>query len=265
MPTVTSKDGTRIAFDRVGNGPAVILVAGATADRRWNAPLAEVLAADFTVLNYDRRGRGESTDTLPFAVEREFEDIEALIADVGGSAHLYGISSGGALALEAAAAGLAIDRLAVYEVPYSLDDDQPRQQDEYVADLENAARSGRPGAMMEVFLRVMGADDDSIAQTRNSPMWPALEAAEHTLVYDAACMSTGQPPVDRLRTIKGPTLVITGAPEGEHDLASTEYFEASARAIVEAIPSAEHKRLPGQTHDVDPHALAPVLTAFYKG
>jgi len=118
---------------------------------------------------------------------------------------------------------------------------------------------------MEVFLRLMGADDDSIAQTRSSPMWPALEAAEHTLVYDAAAMGTGQPPVDRLGRIKVPTLVITGAPDREHDLAGTEFFEASARAIVEAIPSAEHTRLPGQTHEVDPHALSPILTAFYKG
>src|SRR5918996_2353811 len=123
MDRVTSQDGTSIAYDRQGSGPAVILVGGAFVDRSENAPLAAELAEGFTVYNYDRRGRGDSGDTPPYAVDREIEDIEALIAERGGSAHLYGISSGGALALEAAAAGVAIDRLAVYEVPYDMADD----------------------------------------------------------------------------------------------------------------------------------------------
>jgi pimeloyl-ACP methyl ester carboxylesterase len=264
LQSVKSADGTKIAFDRLGGGPAVILVGGATMERQGNAPLAEALTSAFTVLNYDRRGRGGSGDTLPYALEREFEDIEALIADAGGSAHLYGISSGGALALEAAAAGLPIDRLAVYEVPYGLSDDQPRQQAEYVENLERAAGSG-PGAMMEVFLRLVGADDDALAATRNSDEWPRLVALEHTLAYDAAAMGTGQPPVDRLAKISVPTLVLTGAPEGEHEVGSTAFFDAAAQAITAAIPSAEHRRIPGQTHAVDPQALAPVLSAFYKG
>lgn len=262
--TVTSKDGTRIVFERVGNGPPVILIGGATMDRQGNAPLTEALASEFTVLNYDRRGRGGSGDTLPYAMEREFEDIEALITEAGGSAHLYGISSGGALALEAAAAGLAIDRLAVYEVPYGVDDDQPRRQAEYVANLKRAALSG-PGAQMEVFLRLVGADDDAVAATRNSDEWPRLVAVEHTLAYDAACMGTGQPPVDRLAQITVPTLVLTGAPDGEHEVGSTAFFDAAAGAIVASVRSAEHRRIPGQTHMVDPQALAPVLSAFYKG
>jgi pimeloyl-ACP methyl ester carboxylesterase len=262
--SVISSDGTRIAFERVGSGPPVILVGGATMDRQGNAPLAEALASEFTVLNYDRRGRGGSGDTLPYALEREFEDIDALIADAGGSAHLYGISSGGALALEAAAAGLAINRLAVYEVPYGLTEDQPRRQAEYVENLERAARSG-PGARMEVFLRLVGADDAAVAATSNSDDWPRLVAVEHTLAYDAAAMGTGQPPVERLGKITVPTLVLTGAPEGEHEVGSAEFFEAAARAIVAGIPSAEHRRIPGQTHAVDPQALAPMLSAFYKG
>jgi pimeloyl-ACP methyl ester carboxylesterase len=263
MKKVISKDGTPIAFDRVGQGPPLILVSGATAVRQWNAPLAEVLAADFTVFNYDRRGRGDSGDTLPYALAREIEDIDALIAEAGGSASLYGISSGGALALEAAAAGLAVDRLAVYEVPYSLDDDQPRQQAEYVAKLERAARSGRRGDRAEVFLRTMGADDEAVAQTRNSPMWAGLEAVEHTLAYDAAAMGTGQPPAERLKKIRAATCVITGG--GQHEVGSAEFFETAARAIVRSIPSAEHKVLPGQPHAVAPEALAPMLTAFFAG
>jgi pimeloyl-ACP methyl ester carboxylesterase len=261
---VTSQDGTRIAFDQLGSGPAVILVGGATMTRQGNAPLAEALAGEFTVLNYDRRGRGGSGDTLPYALEREFEDIDALITAAGGSAHLYGISSGGALALEAAAAGLRIDRLAVYEVPYGMGEDQPREQAEYIANLERAAKEA-PGARMEVFLRVVGLDDDAVAATRNSEAWPGLVAVEHTLAYDAASMGTGQPPADRLARITVPTLVLTGAPEGEHEVGSAAFFDAAAEAIVAAVPSAEHHRIPGQTHAVDPQALAPVLAAFYKG
>jgi len=263
LQAVTSTDGTRIAFDRVGRGPAVILVGGATMTRQGNGPLADALASEFTVLNYDRRGRGGSSDTLPYALHREFEDIDALITEAGGSAHLYGISSGGALALEAAAAGLAIDRLAVYEVPYGVSEDQPRQQAEYVENLERAAQAG-PGARMEVFLRVVGADDDAVAATRDSDAWPGLVAVEHTLAYDAASMGTGQPPVDRLGKITVPTLVLTGAPEGEHEVGSAAFFDAAAEAIEAAVPSAEHRRIPGQTHAVDPQALAPVLSAFYK-
>jgi pimeloyl-ACP methyl ester carboxylesterase len=262
---VTSKDGTRIAFERIGTGPAVMMVSGATADRRWNSPLAEVMAAEFTVLNYDRRGRGASGDTLPFALEREFEDIEALIADAGGRAHLYGISSGGALALEAAAAGVAVDRLAVYEVPYDTSDEAPRVQAEYIRALETAADAG-PGAQMDVFMRtVAGADDDALRATHESAEWPRLVAVEHTLRYDAASMGTGQPPADRLARITAPTLVLTGAPEGKHEVGSAEFFEAAARAIVASVANAEHRRVPGQTHMVDPAVLAPILTDFYRG
>jgi pimeloyl-ACP methyl ester carboxylesterase len=148
-------------------------------------------------------------------------------------------------------------------VPYGLSEDQPLQQVAYVESLERAAGSG-PGAMMEVFLRLVGADDDALAATRNSDEWPPLVALEHTLAYDAAAMGTGQPPVDRLGRITVPTLVMSGAPEGEHEVGSTAFFEAAAQAIARAIPSAEHRRVPGQTHAVDPNALAPVLSAFYK-
>ena len=263
--TVTSRDGTRIAYDKVGTGPAVILISGASAIRQWGAPLAEALAADFTVFNYDRRARGESTDAaLEVAIEREFEDLGALIAEAGGSASLYGISSGGALALEAAAAGLPVGKVAVYEVPYGLDADQPRQQQEYVASLERAKGSGKPGAMAEVFFRVMGMGDDAIDQMRELPAWGGVVGAEKSLLYDAAATGTGMPPVERLNKIKVPTLVVTGDPEGEHEVGSKEFFEAAARAIVAAIPSARHETLPGQTHAVDPQVLAPVLIAFYR-
>ena len=175
MEQVRSRDGTSIAYQRQGAGPAVILVGGAFVDRSENAPLAAELADRFSVYNYDRRGRGDSGDTGPYAVEREIEDIEALIAEAGGSAHLYGVSSGGALVLEAAAAGVAVDRLAVYEVPYDTSEGATERHREYVARLEGFLAEGRRGDAAELFMRLAGASDEMVAGARGSPMWPGLE------------------------------------------------------------------------------------------
>jgi pimeloyl-ACP methyl ester carboxylesterase len=266
MDRVTSKDGTSIAYDRQGSGPAVILVGGAFVDRSENAPLAAELAGHFTVYNYDRRGRGQSGDTLPYAVEREVEDLEALIAEAGGSAHLYGISSGGALAMEAAAAGVAVDRLAVYEVPYNLAEDGPQRQREYVERLEALLAEGRRGDAAELFMRVAGATEEMIAGARSSPVWPGLEALAHTLAYDAACMGDGRPPADRLARITCPTLVLAGGGSAESFVAGAgDFFERAADAIAASIPYAQRQTLEGQTHMVDPKALAPVLQRFFSG
>jgi pimeloyl-ACP methyl ester carboxylesterase len=266
MTQVTSKDGTPIAYDRLGRGPAVILVGGAFVDRSENAPLAAELAERFTVYNYDRRGRGASGDTPPYALEREIEDLEALIAEAGGSAHLYGISSGGALVLEAAAAGVAVDRLAVYEVPYNMAPDGPQRQREYVQTLEGLLAEGRRGDAAELFMRTAGATEEMIAGARSSPVWPGLEAIAHTLAYDAACMGDGRPPVDRLARITRPTLVATGGASAESFVAGGgDFFERAADAIAAAIPHAQRMTLEGQTHMVDPKALAPVLERFFSG
>jgi pimeloyl-ACP methyl ester carboxylesterase len=265
MNRVTSKDGTSIAYDRQGNGPAVILVGGAFVDRSENAPLATELAERFTVYNYDRRGRGQSGDTLPYAVEREVEDLEALIAEAGGSAHLYGVSSGGALVLEAAAAGVAADRLAVYEVPYNMADDGPREQREYVERLQALLAEGRRGDAAELFMRVAGATEEMIAGARSSPVWPGLEALAHTLAYDAACMGDGRPPADRLARITRPTLVATGGASPESFVGGGgDFFAKAADAIAASVPQAERVTIEGQTHMVDPKALAPVLERFLR-
>jgi pimeloyl-ACP methyl ester carboxylesterase len=263
MNRVASKDGTSIAHERSGRGPAVILVGGGLVDPvtgragRWeNAPLATELAQHFTVWNYDRRGRGDSGDTLPYAMEREIEDIEALIAEAGGSAHLYGVSSGGALALEAAAAGLAIDKLALYEVPYSVGDDASHRWREYVEQLGPVLAEGRRGDAVELFMQVAGASEETIGSARSSPMWPGLEAIAHTLAYDAACLGSGQPPTPRLAQITHPTLVATGGGD--------EFFEQAADAIGASMPRAERRVLEGQTHVVDPKAFAPVLERFFR-
>jgi pimeloyl-ACP methyl ester carboxylesterase len=257
MSRVRSRDGTSIAYERIGSGPAVILVGGGAGDRSENAPLHAELRAGFTVVNYDRRGRGLSGDTLPYAVEREIEDIEALIAEVGGSAHLYGVSSGGALALEAAAAGLAIEKVAVYEVPYNLDDDWPQRWREYVDTLGALLAEDRRGDAFALFMRVAGAPEEAIASARESPMWPDLEALAHTLAYDAACLGDGRPPTARLATIEQPTLVLTGG--------GGEFYVPAADAIAASIPRAERLVLEGDSHVADPNVLAPVLERFFSG
>jgi pimeloyl-ACP methyl ester carboxylesterase len=266
MDTVTSKDGTSIAFDRQGSGTAVILVGGAFVDRSENAALATELAAQFTVFNHDRRGRGESGDTLPYAVEREIEDLAALIAEVGGSPHLYGASSGGALALEAAAAGVGIDKLALYEVPYNMADDGVQQHQEYVGQLTAFLAEGRRGDAAELFMRLAGASEEMIAGAKDSPMWPGLEAIAHTLAYDAACLGTGQPPTARLAKISRPTLVATGGGSPDSFVGGGgDFFAKAADAIVASIPQAERRIIEGQTHMIDPKALAPVLERFFRG
>jgi pimeloyl-ACP methyl ester carboxylesterase len=179
MNRVNSKDGTSIAYDRQGEDPAVILVGGALDDGSENAPLATELAERFTVYNYARRGRGESGDTAPYAVQRELEDIAALIAVAGGSAHLYGVSSGGMFALEAAAAGLRIERLAVYEVPYDTSDNAPQRYCEYTKELDTALVDGRRGDAVALFMQLAGSSPAEIEAARNSPYVHTGSCASH--------------------------------------------------------------------------------------
>ena len=262
MNRVTSKDGTSIAYDRIGSGPAVILTGGF--DRSENGPLAQELAAHFTVYNYDQRGRGDSGDTLPYAVQREIEDLQTLIVEAGGSAHLYGISAGGALALEAAAAGIAIDKLAVYEVPYGFAGD-PYQWRVYVDTLEALLAKGRRGDAFALFMQTAGTSEEDIVAARKSPVWTSLEALAHTLVYGAACLGDGRPPTVRLAKITQPTLVLTGTKLDPHmGGLSSEVFDQAADAIAASIPRAERQTVDGQTHMVDAKVLAPVLERFFR-
>ncbi|WP_433436093.1 alpha/beta fold hydrolase [Nonomuraea sp. CA-141351] len=263
MHRVTAKDGTSIAYERLGDGPAIVLVGGATVDRSGNAQLAQELSGKFTVYNYDRRGRGDSGDTLPYAVEREIEDIAALIAEAGGAAHLFGASSGGALALEAAAAGLPIAKLAVYEVPYNVAPDGRERSREYVERLHALLGEGRRGDAFALFMVTAGATEEMVEQARNSPMWPGLEAVAPTLAYDAACLGDGRPPADRLAGIACPTLVATGGASAESFAGGGgDFFDRAADAIAAFVPGAVREIIEGQTHMVDPKALAPVLTRF---
>jgi pimeloyl-ACP methyl ester carboxylesterase len=262
MNTITSSDGTTIAFDRAGEGPPLVVVGGALSDRSAVVELAAVLAPDLTVFAYDRRGRGDSGDTAPYAVEREIEDIDALIAEAGGSAFVLGHSSGAALALEAAAHGLAVPKLALYEPPFIVDDSRAALPDDYAERLNELTSSGRRGDAVEYFLTtgpLMPAE--AVAQMRTEPFWPAMEAVAHTLVYDASILgstlSGGPLPAERWTSVSMPTLVMDG---GE----SPAWARNSVRALAEVLPNAERRTLEGQDHRAAPDVLAPVLVEFFS-
>jgi pimeloyl-ACP methyl ester carboxylesterase len=265
MPTVTSQDGTTIAYDVIGIGPAVILIDGALGSRSTfggKSELARLLSPQFTVYTYDRRGRGGSSDTQPFAVAREVEDIEALIDVAGGAAYLYGISSGGALALEAAI-GLPrkVTKLAIYEAPYDASDAGVQAWHAYRAKLDELIALGQRGDAVALFMRFVGAPDDMIAGMRGSPMWSAFEAVAPTLPYDAAALGADRtPPTERAASLTIPTLIMDGSASYE----VMPFMRATAEALTRAIPHAEHRILEGQRHDVDAKALAPILAAFFR-
>src|SRR5690349_22532010 len=197
MKSVISRDGTAITFDQTGEGPPVILVCGGSVDRWSNAPLAALLAPHFTVFNYDRRGRGESGDTPPYAVEREIEDIDAVVAAAGGSACLYGSSSGAALALEAARMlPTKITKLALWEPPY-VPEGFPRPPADSARTYTELVAAGKRGDAAEFFMaKVVGLPPEFVAQARSSPWWPAQEALAHTLAYDATIMGDYRLPAE---------------------------------------------------------------------
>ena len=211
MRHVRSKDGTTIAFDQLGDGPPVILVCGGSVDRSSNAPLAALLAEHFTVFNYDRRGRGDSGDTPPYAVEREVEDLDAVITAAGGRACVYGTSSGGALALEAARTlPTKITKLALWEPPFS-PDGYPRPPANTARIYTELVAAGRRGDAVEFFMaQVVGLPPEFVAQARNAPWWPAQEALAHTLAYDATIMGDYALPTERVAAVTTPTLVLAG-------------------------------------------------------
>lgn len=263
MKTVTSKDGTTIAFDQSGQGPVVILVDGALQYRAFDqgmAQLADLLSQHFTVIHYDRRGRGDSTDTQPYALEREIEDIEAIIDETGGLASLYGISSGAALAMEAALKlGNKVKKLAMYEAPYN--DDPAAQQTwrEYTKHLAELLAAGRDGDAVGHFMMLVGATPDQVNEIRQTPMWPLWESIAPTLTYDhiAALGDDASVPVDRAVRVAVPALVMDGAE-------SFPFMHDTAKTLANAIPNAQHQTLEGQTHEVSAEALAPVLIEFFK-
>ncbi|MFI9810334.1 alpha/beta fold hydrolase [Streptomyces sp. NPDC052301] len=252
----TSRDGTSLAYGVIGQGPTVILVSGAMSTGGTVAPLAQRLADRCTAVVYDRRGRGGSGDTKPYAVEREVEDLAALIDAVGGDAALFGVSSGGALVLEAAASGVPACRAAVYEVPYAdfLQGGAEREA-VYKEQLNKALSEGRRGDAVELFLRLTGLAEEVIRGARQSPMWAGMEAVAPSLAYDDAVMGDGLLPRDRLAGISVPVLVVAGG-------ASPDWMREVNREISRAVPEGACRVLEGQTHMVEPDVLGPVLAEF---
>lgn len=264
MDTVISSDGTRIAYDRSGEGPEVILVGGALSFRKFKGmeELARLLSDRCTVINYDRRGRGDSTDTAPFALEREVEDLAALIDAVGGRAALWGWSSGGALALHAARAGLGVERVSVYEVPFIVDPSVERPTPDYGQRLDElVAGDDRDGAVKHFMRNAMGIPAPFVFMMRRMPIWRDLRAVAHTLPYDWAALGAQRmygAPIDASEwaSVTMPTLVVAGEK-------SPEVLRSSSRALAAALPNARFHELAGVSHSLKMKALAPVLGEFF--
>ncbi|MFK4223261.1 alpha/beta fold hydrolase [Streptomyces sp. NPDC019890] len=251
-----SSDGTVIAYEQQGDGPPVVLVGGALCTAASDAPLAGLLASAFNVFTYDRRGRGASGDTAPYAVEREIDDLAAVIAAAGGSASVHGMSSGAALALKAAAAGLPIIQFSVYEPPFTTDPAAHEGRAGRTARLRELVQEGRPGDALALFLAGTGMPPEAVEGMRQTPMWAGLEAVAHTLPYDHEVMGDGRVPVEQLRTIAQRVMVVDGG-------ASPDWLRDAAGAVSECLPHGRHHTLTGQTHEVAPHVLAPLLSEFF--
>jgi pimeloyl-ACP methyl ester carboxylesterase len=256
MNTAMSADGTAIAFDRYGDGPPVIMTVGAFNTRATTEPLARALEQRFTVLNYDRRGRGDSGDTAPYSVDREVEDIGALISAAGGSASVFGYSSGAILALRAAASGLAITHLVLYEPPFRADDSYPAPPGDLIGQLTELIAAGCRGDAVELYqTKAIGIPEDVVAQMRHAPFRPGLEAIAHTLAYDATICGDMSLPAELTAPVMTPTLVISGEQ-------SPPLLRDGARAVAQALPHGRLRVLAGQSHDISPDATAPVMAEF---
>jgi pimeloyl-ACP methyl ester carboxylesterase len=264
MEKTVSRDGTRIAFDRSGQGPALILVDGALCYRASgpSGPLAAALARHFTVFTYDRRGRGDSGDRAPYAVDREVDDIEALIREAGGNAFLYGVSSGAALALEAASRGLPVSSLAMYEAPFIVDDSRPPITDEVMSRLDQALTAGRRGDAVKLFMKQVGVPAVFIALMRFMPAWSKLTAVAHTLPYDFTIVKDyqkGTPlPATPWAGATMPTLVMDGGK-------SPAWMRNAMRSLAAVLPNATYRTLEGQTHMIAAKAHVGPLVDFFSG
>lgn len=258
---VTSADGTRIAFDRIGDGPPVVVVSGIFCDRQRTRPLAEALASQpegpLAVINYDRRGRGESGDTPPYAVEREVDDLRALIAEAGGAAGVYGHSSGAGLALQAAASGLPVTRLVLHEPPYGPDDEASTAAARTLAEAVTAAvAEGRHGDAIRLFMADSGLPPEVVDGMATDP---GLLALAPTMPYDHEVMGDaergGTIPEALVRAVEVPTLVLAGG-------ASAPFFRDTADRIVTMLPAGTLTVLEGQDHDAPADVVAPVVASF---
>ena len=264
MEEAISKDGTTIAFDRSGEGPPIVLVGGALADRSAATELAAHLAPSLTVIAFDRRGRGDSGDTAPYAVDREVEDIESLILAAGGKAFVLGHSSGAVLALELARTHPdRITKLALYEPPFIVDGSRSLLPADYVTHLDDLVAAGRRGDAVEFFMTTaVGVPADVVAGMREQPFWSSLESTAHTLAYDGTIMEDtmggSSAPLQQWASVGVPTLVMDGG-------ASPDWQRHAVRALADVLPDARHQTLEGQDHGPASEVLAPALVEFFLG
>lgn len=262
MKKILSKDGTSIAVDRVGNGPALVFVDGAMCYRASgpSQSMAAALADRFTVFTYDRRGRGDSSDTSSYDVQREIDDLEAVIREAGGQAVVLGVSSGAALALEGASRGLPITRLALYEAPFIVDGSRSALPDDFIPQMQAALAEGHRAVAVKMFMKLVGVPSVFIMLMRLMPAWPKLTAVAHTLPYDLTIVGPyqkGAPlPTTRWKGATMPTLVMDGGK-------SPTWMRNATRALAGVLPNATYRTLDGQTHMVKPKALTPPLVEFF--
>lgn len=262
METARSKDGTAIAFERAGNGPPLFIVSGALSDRRTAATLAELLSGEFAVYRYDRRGRGDSGDTPPYQVEREIEDLAALIEPAGGPAMVFGHSSGAVLALKAAEHLPVIRKLAIYEPPFITDTRREPLPDDFPTKLSGLLDNGKRGEAVEYFLTVaVQVPAAAVQQMRKSPSWGEMEKLAHTLVYDLRVlggdMSGKAPKAVDWASLEIPVLAMEGG-------SSPEWARTAVETVTRLLPGGQRRTLEGQTHGADPALLAPVLAQFFR-
>ncbi|MEO8673238.1 MAG: alpha/beta hydrolase [Tahibacter sp.] len=259
---VVSRDGTRIAYDTSGKGPALIVVNGALSDRSSSTEFAQLLADHFTVYTYDRRGRGDSTDTPPYSVQREIEDIEALIDSAGGSAYVYGKSSGAALALQAASAlGDKVKKLAIYEAPYSEAEGAAKEWKGFRPEIDGLLAADRRSDAITRFMKFVGAPDDAVAKMKASPAWPSMLAMAPTLAYDNALLGADRSvPAGISVKVTAKTLVM----DGSSSAGPMPFMRPTADKLAKLIPGAQRQTVEGQAHDVSAKVLAPILLTFFE-
>jgi pimeloyl-ACP methyl ester carboxylesterase len=261
MATVTSKDGTRIAYEKTGSGFPIILVDGAMCSRAFGPmpKLVPLLAEHFTVFSYDRRGRNESGDTKPYAPEREIEDIAALVEAAGGSAYLYGVSSGAVLALKATAKGLNVPKLALYEPPFRVDDAGHRAPSDSLEQLTAMIAADRRGDAVKFFIKdIVGVPGIFTVIMRFTPVWAKLKSVAHTLPYDITILGRNNTlPEAEAASVRTPTLIASGDK-------TQVMIKHAVKKLAEVMPNNRFEILKGQTHNVSEKAIAPLLIDFFK-
>ncbi|HWP08266.1 MAG TPA: alpha/beta hydrolase [Polyangiaceae bacterium] len=259
MHRVQSRDGTELACETSGSGPALVIVNGALSDRSSVTPLRAHLDRHFTVVGYDRRGRGDSGDTAPYRPERELEDLAAVVLALEQPAFVFGHSSGAILALRAALNGVPMQRLALNEPPFILPGTRPMPPADITARVaERIAADDREGALRVFFGEQVGLPAPAFEQMKATPLWPRMVALAHTTPYDSALAGdSALPPAALLGKLSLPVLVLNGT-------ASTPWLAETARALVAALPNARGKALEGQAHSPAPDVLAPVLVDFFQ-